>query len=58
MALHSEEREYQAVLIMIGRKRHMLLVQLYVTNELLLLDFPSGLLGESWLQFLYGYAWY
>ena len=28
MALHLEEREYQAVQIMIGRKRHMLLVQL------------------------------
>jgi len=52
MALHSEEREYQAVQIMIGRKRHMLLVQLYITNESLLLDFPSVVLGER-LQFLW-----
>ena len=43
MALHLEEREYQAVQIMIGRKRHMFLVQLYVTNESLLLNFPSVL---------------
>ena len=32
---------------MIGRKRHMLLVQLYVTNESLLLDYPSWCLSSS-----------